>query len=246
MKNAFLVLMIFPLLFSCEEEKKNVDLCGPKAKLSEDFLSRNSDAFSINSAEVSGTCLSIDIVAGGCDGESWNAELLVSPVVAESYPTQVGLRMILHDDELCEAAIKQTFQFDLSPLNIISDRMILHLEGWDKQLSYNLIEIKNLKGTWSLVNLNGSLAGFNEDFEIGEITWSFGEMDVVIENNSDQPISGFESGEYTYNVNKKESSSFVYELQIGEQNLGPITRLTPDSLVVDQRAVDGLQYTLIK
>ncbi|MEM7298336.1 MAG: hypothetical protein AAF391_08740, partial [Bacteroidota bacterium] len=205
---------------SCEDENIEGD-CGPKAVISPDFGTATSDPFTIVSAQVDGHCLNVEISAGGCDGESWTAELLASEVITAIFPSQVGLKLILNDDELCEAAIRKTFSFDLQSLRQLSTQMILYLEGWDEPLQYPNYDIQNLLGEWNLMNINGGLAGLNNQFEQKGIIWNFSASNVTITNSNQDPnkYSGFESGTYEYSVKDSEFTD-TKVLEIDGQTLG--------------------------
>lgn len=237
------LLLLVSLALGCKDESIN-GACGPKIIITEEEGTIISDPYQVTSAFIENDCLAIEIVAGGCNGNSWEATLFMSPLLAESLPPQASLQMALKDQELCEAAISRIFYFDLQPLENIANPIILHLIGWEEPIYYSKFESENIIGEWDLLNINGGLAGFDIQFEKGQILWSFDEDRVNITNNaSNEVYSGFESGEYSYKVTMVENEPF---LTIDNENLGRITYLSNDSLVVDQRYVDGFQFVLAK
>lgn len=250
MKYSILNLILFVLLFaSCEDELSN-DLtsdCGLQPTYLEEDGAIISDPFQITSATMSGNCLEIEVMSGGCDGQSWEGQLFVFPEVAESYPPQVGVQFSLKDEELCEAAIRKTFTFDLSGLYEISDRVIIHLDAWEESILFPEINADFIMAKWDLININGGLSGVDQRFDRGEVTWEFDTEKVDIQNNSDvEPMIGFETGTYDYSILESEIYMAQYELEINGNTLGPITYLSQDSLIVDQQPVDGFQYVLIR
>ncbi|GAB4232992.1 MAG: hypothetical protein Tsb0034_06040 [Ekhidna sp.] len=232
------------LMFGCEEELP-IGECGKKAIFMEEDGTVISDPFQITAARIEDKCLAVEVTAGGCDGESWEANLFIYPLFAESYPPQGGAILSFKDEELCEAAIKRTFYFDLSALDQVSDRVILSIDGYDEALLYPGINTEEVQGAWHLMNVSGGLAGIDDRFEKEEIVWDFNEKKVEIKNtNTDETKQDiFESGTYTYGITKEFEG---YHLQIDDNNLGLITFLSTDSLIIDQRAVDGFKYTLLK
>jgi len=241
---AMLVIVLLSVFNACEDEAiVATGECGPLAIISDEFDSKESDDFTITSVALDGACLSIEVSAGGCDGESWTAELLIAEMVALSYPPQVGIRLVLDDDELCEAFIRRTFQFDLSALDEISDRAYVRLQGWEEPFHYPGIDFSTIKGNWNLVHINGGLIGTDVGFNEGEITWEFGDESVVINNqNTDESKEdAFDSGTYPYQVIDDANSQY-HQLEVNEVNLGRIVYLYDSTMTVDQREVDGFQY----
>lgn len=245
MKKLYIIAtIVIPFLFSCEDEEiKEQGMCGPFVSITEGFNSVTPDSHTISKAAILGHCLEIEITSSGCDGESWIANMIASPLVAESYPPQVSLKVAFDNDEVCDAVVSQTYFYDLQTLNSISDKMYLHIEGLDEPLLY-LVDT-NLAGTWTLMNVNGGLLGTNVDFNSGDITWTFDAQEVMIEsNNSDiQNYTGIENGTYDYEIKLRNYEPY---LSINQVNLGRITEINSNSLVIDNRPVDGFQFTLRK
>ena len=249
MKNTLVLLgILLAIVVGCEDEPTLVSDCAAPTFLEEDGAII-SDPFQVSDARLNGTCLEIDVAAGGRDGESWGGQLFVFPSVAESLPPQVTVEFALDDKELCEAAIQKTFSFDLSGLFRIDDRVIVRLNGWDGLLLLESqpIDLEELQATWNLINVNGGLTGIDMRFDPGEVTWEFEQNEVTIQNSvNDETSVGLKSGTFVYIIEESDEFAGRYELSIDSTNLGPITHLNTDSLIVDLRLVDGLQYVLIK
>lgn len=93
--------------------------------------------FTFVNAEIADNCLTIEISASGCDGNSWGFNLVDSGAVAESSPEQRYLKFQLINEEACLAVFNKTVSFDLTPLQISgSNEIILHLEGLEGSLNY--------------------------------------------------------------------------------------------------------------
>jgi hypothetical protein len=97
-----------------------------------------SDDFIFVNAEIDEDCLVISIGASGCDGASWEFELLDSGAVAESLPEQRYLKLKLLNNEDCLAYFERAVSFDLNPIQIRgSNKIILHIDGLDESLEYS-------------------------------------------------------------------------------------------------------------
>ena len=249
MKNYLLLIgMLLAAVVGCEDEIPNISDCAAPIYLNESGAIISAP-YQITAAQMNGTCLEVEVSASGCDGESWNGRLFVFPDVAESLPPQVTVEFGLENQELCEALVRQTFSFDMSGLFQIDDRVIIRLQGWEEQLLLESrpVEFDNLLATWNLINVNGGLSGIDLRFSPGDVTWDFEQNEVTIVNSStDDTLVGLKSGTFVYTVEESDEFAGRYELAIDSTKLGPITHLNADSLIVDLRPVDGLQYVLIK
>ncbi|MEH1007834.1 hypothetical protein VDP25_08820 [Winogradskyella sp. ECml5-4] len=101
-----------------------------------------------------------------------------------------------------------------------------------------------LHATWSLVNVTGGLAGVNDDFESGIITWHFNNepSEITVTNNdtSNAIHSGYPSGTYSYEVVTTPNDTTV----VIENTDLRIISLTINQLILDEGMVsDGFQYT---
>ncbi len=143
MKNIFTIFCLFLMLFvSCSDSDDNDEFIDSKCDqiTSIDILkykNNESSVFSIQSVEITGDCLEVIIGSGGCSGETWVTELVDANRVAESNPEQRDLRILLKNEELCNAFISKTYSFDLRPIRIVdSNKVLLNLEFWDEQILY--------------------------------------------------------------------------------------------------------------
>ena len=113
--------------------------------------------------------------------------------------------------------------------------------GCEKQGLENPV---NLKGTWNLSNMSGGLAGINQDFNEGEVVWTFSGSQVSIKNNIDES-AGYGMPETTtlnYSIQNYQGS---YILLLNNQNFGVIN-LSGTSLSLDDRNADGFKFIFTK
>lgn len=96
-----------------------------------------SDEVHINSATIVDDCLTVNISASGCDGNSWTAQLYDSGAVAESEPEQRYIKLTFTNNEACLAVFNRDFNFDLSPLQIPNNGvLLLNFQNSGEQLRY--------------------------------------------------------------------------------------------------------------
>lgn len=249
MKKSFFIISVFVLtIWACEDQLSAMadpSACGSFPHYLKENSAIISDPYQVVSASISGPCLTLEVSAGGCDGASWEGELFIFPDVAESYPPQIQGEFTLTDRELCEALVKKQFVYDLTEVGKIADKVYIHLAGWQEPLLFTIVDAEQIIGKWSLVHISGGLMGLNRELDRQDITLEFDQKTVTVENNIEDTLLCFDSGVYKYLLDQ-----FVHQHQvnlvIGDTNLGLVTKLSSDSLVVDQRAVDGFQYVLVK
>ncbi|WP_338356819.1 hypothetical protein [Yeosuana marina] len=91
-----------------------------------------------------------------------------------------------------------------------------------------------VKSSWNLVNISGGFAGVNENFNTGEIVWSFNEdnsiLTVTNTNTSGSIEYGPISGTYSFSVTNKGSNLFLF---IDSNEFGSFT-VTQNQLIIDQ------------
>ena len=111
--------------------------CPERVEIS-DKLFRNgpNDELELLSAEILNDCLIIEFTASGCDGSAWEVKLFDANAIKESYPVQRDLRLSLKNQEICDAVITKTLSFDISPLQLDYDKILLNLTNSGEQLLY--------------------------------------------------------------------------------------------------------------
>ncbi|MCB0446073.1 MAG: hypothetical protein KDD03_00905 [Gelidibacter sp.] len=99
---------------------------------------------------------------------------------------------------------------------------------------------------WNLISVTGGLAGVNDTFDPGLITWTFNSNTntvIVVNNNTDDTlIDFFDSGTYTYVTTVVGSDVHV---TIDGIEFGVITQ-TASQMTLDQQALDGYLVTFTK
>lgn len=112
--------------------------CDQKVVVSSDqFEDATTSDFVFTDYSITEGCLELAYSTSGCDGSTWTVELIDSGSVMESYPPQRNIKMVLDNQELCQAVIRKETSFDISSLQVEgTDKVILHLENFDEDISY--------------------------------------------------------------------------------------------------------------
>lgn len=136
---AILIFTVSIGMITCQkdDDSENTGPCD-KRVIENKALFDNTETgkYKIKSAVVSGDCLEMEISSGGCDGNSWEMELVDSGTVVNSNPVQRFVRVALKNEELCEAQITKKVSFDLSPLQRDGKPVSLELDEWEEKLLY--------------------------------------------------------------------------------------------------------------
>lgn len=139
-KILFLLALPLIMLQSCNKSEEELVLhsdCGQLAVVDRDrFNESDSEGFRIEEVNLNGDCLTIEVVASGCSGRTWEADLIDLGAIAESYPIQRYMKLILENTELCNALISRKFTFDLTHLQTGDEVVTLNLQDWKEQITY--------------------------------------------------------------------------------------------------------------
>ncbi|MCB0444073.1 MAG: hypothetical protein R2812_01185 [Gelidibacter sp.] len=102
-----------------------------------------------------------------------------------------------------------------------------------------------LSGLWNLTHISGGIAGFDQSYEIGDITWSFNTETqmVTIVNNVINNFTVLQSGTYTYSVLTTDDQEA--SLIINDMNLG-ILEFSENTVTIDQKVADGITIKLTR
>ena len=141
MKKSILVFsLILTSLLSCSKSDDNPyedSVCDQITKVDNSrYKDNQSEGFSIRSVQIIGDCLEVEIESGGCSGETWKVDLIDAGRVAESNPEQRDLKILLENEELCNAIVFKTYTFDLRPVQTNNSVVLLNLELWEEQIRY--------------------------------------------------------------------------------------------------------------
>lgn len=109
----------------------------------------------------------------------------------------------------------------------------------------------SINGEWTLINVSGGIAGTNDDFPSGTITWTFNTADAkvtVVNNNTDDSKQDIlEDGiyPYTFEVNTAAPDLCATTISIGGMNLG-CYNVTTHELTMGQVETDGYLLKLVR
>lgn len=128
MKTTFILLMtLFLTTRGCtkdERESKYNNRCNFVSIDSEQYNNLTTDDFNIVDIKFEDRCLKITIrYGGGCKDVS--LRLIDSDSVFESNPVQRNLKIILTDNDDCEALITKEFYFDITKLKVEGQNEVL-------------------------------------------------------------------------------------------------------------------------
>lgn len=93
-------------------------------------------------------------------------------------------------------------------------------------------QVETLKGIWKVKNISGGIAGIDDKYEAGIITWTFNNEILTVENNENQGsiYSGFENGTYNYSTSEINGVRYI---MINNTEYGGFT-LSINSLLINQ------------
>lgn len=136
------VCLCFPLLLmntQCDDDDDfRESSCGQQVVIDPDFFeSAVSDEYQLVNFDLEEDCLTIELSASGCDGETWSMVLVDSGTIAESSPEQRYLKFVFSNDEACLAVFSQSRTFNLTNIRVDgSNEIVLNIEGLPEPLIY--------------------------------------------------------------------------------------------------------------
>ena len=137
-----LICVCFTMLFMNTQCDNNNDMqvsdCGQSVIIDNAFFETAvSGDYQLVNFEINDDCLTIEISASGCDGESWSMVLVDSGAVAESSPEQRYLKFVFTNNEACLAVFNQSRVFDLSVLRVDgTNEVILNIVDFPEAINY--------------------------------------------------------------------------------------------------------------
>jgi len=132
--------LIWLLQASCgrDAETEPPGICDQKVIINKgQYKNGPSDQLTIQSAEITGDCLTIRFGASGCDGKTWEVKLIDSGEVLYSDPPQRNIRLSLRNKEMCEAYLTREISFDISDLQVNGNKLLLNLSNSETQIAYS-------------------------------------------------------------------------------------------------------------
>ena len=130
----FIALSFF--MFNCKTSKVQVDKkCRPMVQSSEivpPILT------TIESVELEGDCLTLNIEAQICDKKTTDFELRWNGKTMKSLPPQVSLSLHMAKSDECDKKQKYQLKYDISQLKSINRNgaVIVRLVGYDERIDY--------------------------------------------------------------------------------------------------------------
>lgn len=118
-------------------------------------------------------------------------------------------------------------------LSILLISMLVLFAGCEKEtfLKAKTRSESGIKGTWNLVHVYGGIAGIDEQYAHGDVTWTFTSTNLVVADNTSGTAYFFlPSGTYQYNV--IQSGSLTY-LSIENSELGQFV-ISGNDMNIDQ------------
>lgn len=103
---------------------------------------------------------------------------------------------------------------------------------------------------FSLINVSGGFAGINENFNAGEITWTFNKQNetLSIKKNIQNGISGLNEGTYSYSFQNINNKRYIY---LNNSEIGSVIN-EADKMVINENELstgtgaDGFIFQLEK
>ena len=140
MKNLFFILSAFIALSltSCNDDENVFQtICDDVVLLDNDrFQNATTDFFTLIDVTIEGDCMTVEYSSSGCSGNSWIMELIDAETIKESNPIQRDLRLILTNEELCQAVFTREISFDIRPLQTEDNEILLNLSGEQYTYTY--------------------------------------------------------------------------------------------------------------
>ena len=101
-----------------------------------------------------------------------------------------------------------------------------------------------LNGTWNLINASGGIAGVNESYQNGSVTWTFDSQNstVTIENNSQATVYTLSTnGTYSYTIVESEDKQYLHinDVEIGRYVLSTNTLIVNENEIASGSRADA-------
>lgn len=143
MKIQTLILVVCCTLFfvNCEDKDDTSKItCGDSIIVDTNYDTTTGDAFTLTDVTVTDNCLTATVgYGGGCGDELVSFELLgTTAAFFVTFPATLEAKIIMDDNDDCEAAVTKDISFDLTPLQDAGYNNIhIQVEGWDGTLEYS-------------------------------------------------------------------------------------------------------------
>lgn len=137
MKNLLILIASTFLFISCEGNNDAIILQNESVVINSIlYKEATTNNYTISNVNLLGNLLTVKISSSGCNSASWQASLIGTNEVLESFPVQRNVILSLENKEACLAVFEKEFTFDISILKENYSEIILNLDGWDTQINY--------------------------------------------------------------------------------------------------------------
>ena len=136
-KTPLIIFVVLLNLFACDNETNNINICEQVTIVSSElYENAPNHLLTINSLEINENCLKINFSSSGCDGDTWDLKLIDSEAILESLPPQRNVRLSLKNEEVCLAYVTKELTFDITPLKLDGNQVLLNITNANKQILY--------------------------------------------------------------------------------------------------------------
>jgi len=119
-------------LSACESSKEVVSFGNGNVLIVSEsvFESAPNHPFTIKNVRIEGDILIIKITSGGCDGSTWQVNLVTTDAIGMSEPPYRGVKLSLKNRELCRAFVHKEFKFNIKNLRVEGSNSVrLNISG---------------------------------------------------------------------------------------------------------------------
>ncbi len=130
---------VFVFMFSCNNnDDASTSECDFNIVIDGELYEEPSPStYNVANAAFYENCLEITFSSGGCDGESWEVELISDYPIVFGNNITAAISLKLTNSELYEAYITKSYSFDLSDIHGDNTHTVFVLEGWEGELEVN-------------------------------------------------------------------------------------------------------------
>ncbi len=140
MKTLFMTLIVYLTLISCSDDGDTYvsSVCNRQAFINSDLFENSApDDVTINTFILDKDCLTIQFSSSGCDGSTWEYEIIDSGDIIETSPPQRNLKLAFSNNEDCSAAIKIQNTFNIQNLQVDGNQVLLNFVNTGDQFLYD-------------------------------------------------------------------------------------------------------------
>ncbi|MGY5849549.1 hypothetical protein [Salegentibacter sp. F14] len=144
MKQIKILMVILFLITSCNKNDDETIECAEPENCEKCIIIDNAlyhqtstDNYTIQNVSINQDCLEIQFGSSGCDGNSWEIDLIDLDGISETAVPQRDLKLKLINIEDCEAYITRTISFNLKPLRLSNyDAINLKIADYEDLIRY--------------------------------------------------------------------------------------------------------------